>query len=882
MRFKPITIWCYKLVVFIFLSTQISIGHANDLVPTIILDAYSGLNQNTVFAIGEDSLGAIWIGTPGGLFRYNGFEVTTFDSINSTVLSIHQRGAFIYCVTLVSVYKIDCRDLSLRSYEFREKDYYRATYSDAGIRLIGQHIEKDFILDYNLKKISQKPEIRAKLRPTLSGLGECMTGPSGVKLINKNDTLPVSKSYSSGCTSLNNSFWVSTHSGLLQIYLENNEIHALTHFTNERIECVYKDSRGHLWVGTAAKGVYMIHRNTLNSEFTSIVDKSGHPIPSWGLFDFHGETYVCTNDGIKPVEHLGIPNKLTTMTAAIHCNTAISNKGLVLIGTASQGLLRYTNGNLIQVYKNDLNALDNTIMHIIQTSDEFIACTKLGWIRVSDKGDFIESIPYKTKGISPYVMWMRRKGDGYQCTTTTGVYLLDKNFNILAESTSPEARVFNMCDDDFCVSMDGGLFRLDENNKLDPVRFPDRQLQFVLDKTWIGSTTAIYHYSSETIQAFGKQNGFPLAEYNQGGAFMNLAGKLFVSGVGGVFCFESDSVLNPLPLPYLRILDRSQLPLTTNIKSKPHQNLVSVYIEPLAIADQNRYEIIINDSISWDVSGLKQIDWNIPYGNSNLKIEVQDKYTNRRRQYHFSIIRGLPFWRQWWFYLLSIMALVLSTLGIFSIYKYIQTRRLLKMQEAENKVNQERLRISKELHDNIGARLAHIISSLDVEIYKAKEDADPIERISVFARETMSQLRETIWAVGDKTIHFSEFVHRVEQYVHQADKLSHIKLDFKSEVIFDFELKPIETINYFRIVQEAMSNALKYSSSKHISIQIQPKSQFIEVQISDDGQGFDMNLASLGTGIKGMHTRAEEAGAVVNINSTLKKGTIINLLIPIK
>jgi signal transduction histidine kinase len=186
------------------------------------------------------------------------------------------------------------------------------------------------------------------------------------------------------------------------------------------------------------------------------------------------------------------------------------------------------------------------------------------------------------------------------------------------------------------------------------------------------------------------------------------------------------------------------------------------------------------------------------------------------------------------------------------------------------------------LHDNIGARLSHIISSLDIQLFK-ENGANEIAIINAFAKETMNQLRETIWAVGDKTIFFSELKQRIEHYVTQTNSISIPEIRFLDNSSSDFELSVTETINLFRITQESINNALKYGSSKEIKIGFREVDSVIFISIIDDGVGFNIEeMKNRGSGLHGIKTRAKEIDVPITIDSKLDIGTEIKLELRIR
>lgn len=232
--------------------------------------------------------------------------------------------------------------------------------------------------------------------------------------------------------------------------------------------------------------------------------------------------------------------------------------------------------------------------------------------------------------------------------------------------------------------------------------------------------------------------------------------------------------------------------------------------------------------------------------------------------------------KNFWLLVLGI-GIVSFVVLIFLIRKQARTKREKFIQERDLKEKEEKLRISKELHDNIGARLSHIISSLDVEIYK-NNASEEITQVNSFARETMSELRETIWAVGEKTIHLSELKNRIRNYIQQLDTISLADLTFcdKSEV--EIELNVLDTINIFRIIQEAINNAVKYSNCREVFVMISQEKRTTIFSVEDNGSGFSLEDAlKLGSGLSNMKVRAAEINGELQIVSKKNHGTKVVL-----
>ena len=210
---------------------------------------------------------------------------------------------------------------------------------------------------------------------------------------------------------------------------------------------------------------------------------------------------------------------------------------------------------------------------------------------------------------------------------------------------------------------------------------------------------------------------------------------------------------------------------------------------------------------------------------------------------------------------------------------------LLKI-ETQNKLQEQRLRISRDLHDNIGAQLTFIISSIDNLKYgfdiKDNKLNSKLDHISNFTTETIYDLRETIWAMNKNEITLEDLKTRITNYIDKAQIASkHLTFQFNvSDTIKQSKsFSSIEGMNIYRIIQEAIHNAIKYAKADIISVDIEKLKSDIQIIISDNGIGFDVDTVEKGNGLLNMEKRAADLEASLKIISENKKGTRVILIV---
>lgn len=207
--------------------------------------------------------------------------------------------------------------------------------------------------------------------------------------------------------------------------------------------------------------------------------------------------------------------------------------------------------------------------------------------------------------------------------------------------------------------------------------------------------------------------------------------------------------------------------------------------------------------------------------------------------------------------------------------------------ETQNKLQEQRLAISRDLHDNIGAQLTFIISSVDNTRYAFDTDntklGSKLESIGQFARETIIELRDTIWAMNHAEITMEELGGRISNFIEKASESgSTASFDFSlDDALREVTLTSSEGMHLYRTMQEAVNNAVKYASAQHIDIRIMQKEGNIAIDIRDDGRGFDIATARMGNGLANMSRRMEAIGAKITTESNAGEGTRITIEWPI-
>lgn len=205
----------------------------------------------------------------------------------------------------------------------------------------------------------------------------------------------------------------------------------------------------------------------------------------------------------------------------------------------------------------------------------------------------------------------------------------------------------------------------------------------------------------------------------------------------------------------------------------------------------------------------------------------------------------------------------------------------LARKKLQEKIGEERLRISRDLHDSLGAELTLISSSADTMAMTSEDEnlQKAFYDISDISRNSANILRDTIWAIRKDSLDVDEFEMKLQQFVQQRKSAVNVEIDNK--ISQRVSLSPGQSLHLFRVCQEAVHNAIKHAKCSVMTIVFSASDEKIEVKIKDDGVGFESG-GNTGYGLNNMKERIEEINGSFRIESKTGIGTEIFLSIPRK
>jgi signal transduction histidine kinase len=207
---------------------------------------------------------------------------------------------------------------------------------------------------------------------------------------------------------------------------------------------------------------------------------------------------------------------------------------------------------------------------------------------------------------------------------------------------------------------------------------------------------------------------------------------------------------------------------------------------------------------------------------------------------------------------------------------------------------EERKRLSRELHDGLG----QILTTIGLQVKQClngyehdqgnrpspNEHRASLEQLSSMVQEAIGEVRSLCSAIRPAILDDLGVLAAISWQCRQISKASP-----GLSVVTDYRLEEGQIpVGYrttiYRIVQESMNNALKYANASRIGVSISLKDESIHLSITDNGCGFDQSTIQqrLGVGLMSMRDRAESIHGKLEIDAAIQRGVEIRVLFPLK
>jgi two-component system sensor histidine kinase DegS len=200
---------------------------------------------------------------------------------------------------------------------------------------------------------------------------------------------------------------------------------------------------------------------------------------------------------------------------------------------------------------------------------------------------------------------------------------------------------------------------------------------------------------------------------------------------------------------------------------------------------------------------------------------------------------------------------------------------------------EERRRISRDLHDGLGPSLAAICNRLracqHIVRTEPEQPEKELEEMARGLRGHVREVRELIHELRPLALDQLGLAKAVEEQVSQFDQQTGIKASFN--ISGNVALNSFAEVTVFRVVQECLTNVQKHANAKQVDVQFKVTDTGLETTVRDNGNGFDARKvagdgAGKSIGLLSMRERAELLGGSLSVQSSPDRGSEIILFIP--
>jgi signal transduction histidine kinase/ligand-binding sensor domain-containing protein len=382
-----------------------------------------------------------------------------------------------------------------------------------------------------------------------------------------------------------------------------------------------------------------------------------------------------------------------------------------------------------------------------------------------------------------------------------------------------------------------------------------------------------------TIEQYATQHGLQSNEFNTGGYFKD-GNLIFFGGVTGINWFDyrkffqrsfagrsyiTDLLINDKPLAVdsaVNFLKDVQL----NYKENNLQIKFATLDYTNPSVNQYLYRLTGYDKTWVNAGSNPEARYSrLPHGNYRFEIISSNSEGVWAAPVSLlSITIAPPFWLTWWF---RVLAAVSAASLIFLLSRFYLKRKMEKQMriiEQQLAVNNERLRISRDMHDELGTGLSKIALLSEV----GKNDKLPekndriIHEISDTSRKLADKMGEIIWTLNPRNDTLSNLAAYLKEYIYETTESMPVEVRFHfPESVPDLSLGHMIRQQLMLVTKEALNNSLKHSGATRIDFYLTVDGETVSFAVEDNGAGFDKELA-------GQHANGKKNG-LLNMQSRM-------------
>jgi len=404
---------------------------------------------------------------------------------------------------------------------------------------------------------------------------------------------------------------------------------------------------------------------------------------------------------------------------------------------------------------------------------------------------------------------------------------------------------------------------------------------------WLSCNQGIIQYNpkGKSFWRYTLADGIQGLEYNTNAFLGSSSGHIWMGGNNGLNLFDPLKIQKVPNLPAVQFTNllindeafftKIQIGELESLILPFKKNTISLtalaleYSDPARNAIRYRLENYDDEWVNAKENGFIRYP-NLPPGSYRLQVVAANSdgvWSEAIRQLNISI--KTPWWRSWWFYLSCLLGI---TTLVYSAFHY-------RLQQAL-KIERMRVKISSDLHDDVGSILTGLAMQSEVMEITASNDKRPqLAQISKMSRDALSRMRDTVWAIDGRKDKVENLLDRMLE--HAEETLTPRRISF---AIINKQIAPSTNLpshirqNLYLIFKEATTNAAKHSTGNKLVVELKKWKQGLEMIIHDNGVVKIKTYKTTGLGMDSMRARASQINAQFKVDSS--DGFQIKLQLP--
>ena len=740
----------------------------------------------------------------------------------------------------------------------------------------------------------------------------------------------------------NGAIWIGTRSnGLFRVHKDSLEQVPTSHLW---IKCIFEDNEGNIWAGTNGGGL-----NLILPRVTKLTDSSaGLPLSSVRSIctDPSGRIWVTSLNGQLAHQESQQWQLFENLPEETHAHCVVSDSaGRIWVGTSEHGLF-WIKGNEVGSLTEADNLASNTIRSLYpgKNGELWIATSNPDQLhRLRDQTIIKIENPFQMKPIraitetSDGTIWIG-SSNGH-LLRVDGEQLVDQSDtdgptlrSIRTLHATPDGSLWiGYAGDGLGHLKDGHYHRFTSDNGL----HDDYLSQIQHDENgnlWIASNRGLFRITLDNIlsqgghlycQTYGRDSGLPSIQpsrdFAPSSARLNDS-QLFFSTHSGLLNVNPENFTYDRPPPKVHLesvtLDSKPIALfkkrsmlsrevdentadlsgpTPTIELPPeHDNLVISFAALNFTTPENtliRYRLHPVDEKWQVIDKQKRVTFpRLPAGDYRFEVIANNGIGKWSKGGASVSITVKPFfWETWWFKfgVATLTALIAGGFVFLSLKRKHQTQ--LRAIAAEQALEQERSRIARDIHDDLGASLTRIALLSQPTSTEDEKTRSAIGQIRSTTRDLMRSMDGVVWAISPEHDSFDDLANYLSSYAQEFLSVAGIRCRLSLPVnLPDKQLSAQLRHNLLLAFKEALNNVVKYAEASEVRVSLEPNAGFFYLRIHDNGSGIDPdapsdpNRPNAGNGMVNMEERMKDIGGSCQFQSSPEEGTIVEFKIPFR